>query len=86
MAYWQDVLAENPNIVNPTLNNTGPFRWWLHESFVDNKPFDRFATELVLMEGSDRYGGAGGFETASQNDAPMAAKAHIISQSFLCWK
>lgn len=83
VAYWQDVLAENPNIVNPTLNNTGPFRWWLHESFVDNKPFDRFATELVLMEGSDRYGGVGGFATASQNDAPMAAKAHIISQSFL---
>jgi hypothetical protein len=24
MGYWQDVLAENPNILNPTLNNTGP--------------------------------------------------------------
>ncbi|PAZ04232.1 MAG: hypothetical protein CAK86_05945 [Opitutia bacterium AMD-G1] len=22
--YWQDVLAENPNILNPTLNNSGP--------------------------------------------------------------
>ena len=33
VGYWQDVLAENPNIVNPTLNNTGPFRWWIHESF-----------------------------------------------------
>ncbi|MCA9007182.1 MAG: DUF1549 domain-containing protein, partial [Planctomycetaceae bacterium] len=32
VGYWQDVLAENPNIVNPTLNNTGPFRWWIHES------------------------------------------------------
>jgi hypothetical protein len=26
VSYWQDVLAENPGIVKPTLNNTGPFR------------------------------------------------------------
>ncbi len=82
-AYWQDVLAENPNIVNPTLNNTGPFRWWIHESFVDNKPFDRFVTELVLMEGSERYGGTAGFAVASQNDAPNAAKAGILAQGLL---
>lgn len=83
MGYWQDVLAENPNIINPTLNNTGPFRWWLHESFMDNKPFDRFATELILMEGSPRFGGTAGFAVASQNDAPMAAKAHILAQAFM---
>jgi hypothetical protein len=82
-AYWQDVLAENPNIVNPTLNNTGPFRWWIYESFLDNKPFDRFVTELVLMEGSERYGGAAGFAVASQNDAPNAAKAGILAQALL---
>ncbi|MBC8114345.1 MAG: DUF1553 domain-containing protein, partial [Candidatus Saccharimonas sp.] len=80
---WQDVLAENPNIVNPTLNNTGPFRWWLHESFSDNKPFDRFATELILMEGSTHYGGPAGFGLATQNDSPMAAKAHVLAQAFL---
>ena len=28
VSYWQDVLAENPRLVKPTLNNTGPFRWW----------------------------------------------------------
>lgn len=83
VGYWQDVLAENPNIINPTLNNTGPFRWWIHESFLDNKPLDRFATELVLMDGSVNYGGAGGFSIASQNDVPMAAKAHILGQAFL---
>ena len=83
VGYWQDVLAENPNIVNPTLNNTGPFRWWLHESFSDNKPFDRFATELILMEGSTHYGGPAGFGIASQNDSPMAAKAHVLAQAFL---
>ena len=47
VGYWQDVLAENPTIVNPTLNNTGPFRWWLYESFLDNKPIDRLVSELV---------------------------------------
>lgn len=83
VGYWQDVLAENPNILNPTLNNTGPFRWWIHESFLDNRPFDQFVTELILMEGSVRYGGPGGFSVASQNDVPMAAKAHIVGQAFL---
>lgn len=83
VGYWQDVLAENPNIVNPTLNNTGPFRWWIHESFLDNKPIDRFATELVMMEGSEYFGGPAGFGLATQNDAPMAAKAHILGQAFL---
>lgn len=83
VGYWQDVLAENPNVINPTLNNTGPFRWWIFESFLDNKPLDRFATELILMEGSRNFGGPAGFEMASQNDAPYAAKAHIVGQSFL---
>lgn len=83
MGYWQDVLAENPNIINPSLNNTGPFRWWLYESFWENKPFDRFVTELVRMEGSIDYGGPAGFELATENDVPMAAKAHVLGQAFL---
>ncbi|PQO25608.1 hypothetical protein C5Y96_22560 [Blastopirellula marina] len=83
MGYWLDVLAENPNIINPTLNNTGPFRWWLYESLLDNKPADLFVTELIRMEGSERFGGPAGFGTASQNDLPMAAKGIIISSAFL---
>jgi hypothetical protein len=82
-SYWQDVLAENPGILKPMLNNTGPFRWWIHESFIDNKPMDRFATELVLMEGSVHYGGPGGFGVASENDVPMAQKAQIVAQAFM---
>ena len=83
MGYWLDVLAENPNLINPTLNNTGPFRWWLHESLVDNKPLDLFVTELLGMEGSERFGGPAGFGVASQNDVPMAAKGIIVSSAFL---
>ena len=82
-SYWQDVLAENPNILNPTLNNTGPFRWWIYESLLDNKPFDLFVTELIRMKGSERFGGPAGFGVASQNDAPMAAKGTIIAAAFL---
>ncbi|MES2595207.1 MAG: DUF1553 domain-containing protein [Verrucomicrobiota bacterium] len=83
MGYWQDVLAENPNMLNPTLNNTGPFRWWIYESLKDNKPMDLFVTELLRMKGSERLGGPAGFSTASQNDVPMAAKGTIVSTAFL---
>jgi hypothetical protein len=83
VGYWQDVLAENPAILKPTLNNTGPFRWWIHESFLDNKPMDRFATELVTMDGSVYHGGPAGFGLATQNDVPMADRAQIVSQAFL---
>lgn len=83
MGYWLDVLAENPGILKPTLNNTGPFRTFVYESIRDNLPMDRFVTQLVRMEGSVLGGGAAGFSMASQNDSPMAAKAHIIAQAFL---
>lgn len=83
VGYWQDVLAENPGILKPKLNNTGPFRYWIHESFRDNKSIDRLATELVMMEGSKYGGGAGGFAMATQNDSPYAAKAHVLGAAFL---
>lgn len=83
VGYWQDVLAENPALLKPQLNNTGPFRWWIHQSFLDNKPFDRFATELVMMEGSIYQGAPAGFSMATMNDAPMAAKAHVLAKAFL---
>jgi hypothetical protein len=83
VGYWQDVLAENPGLTKPELNNSGPFRWFLYESFLDNKPFDRFVTDLVLMDGSLYAGGPAGFAMASENDVPMAAKAHIVGEAFL---
>ncbi|MEO8129094.1 MAG: DUF1549 and DUF1553 domain-containing protein [Bryobacteraceae bacterium] len=83
VAYWQDVLAENPGILKPDLNNTGPFRWWLHQSFTDQLPFDRIAAELIDMEGSQTLGAPAAFSQATLNDAPYAAKADIIAQAFL---
>src|SRR5262249_41927636 len=64
LPYWQDVLAENPALLKPTLNNTGPFRWFLYEALRDNWAMDRFVTALTLMEGSTRNGGSAGFAVA----------------------
>ncbi len=83
VAYWQDVLAENPGLTKPMLNNSGPFRWYLHEALRDNRSFDRIVTELILMEGSRHQGGTAGFSIASNNDVPMAAKAHVLGTAFL---
>jgi hypothetical protein len=83
MGYWQDVLAENPGILKPTLNNTGPFRRFLYLALLDDLPFDRLVTELIRMDGSPLYGGPAGFALATQNDAPMAAKAHVLAKAFL---
>ncbi len=82
-SYWQDVLAENPSILKPTLNNTGPFRWWIYDALVENKPMDRFVTELIRMEGDKLSGAPAGFGMASENDVPLAAKAHILTAAFL---
>jgi hypothetical protein len=49
VGYWQDVLAENPGILKPDPNNTGPFRWWLHQSFAENISFDRLVAELIAV-------------------------------------
>lgn len=83
VGFWMDLLAENPTLLNQSLNSTGPFRWFLHDSLRDRKPVDRMVTELILMRGSPHEGGSAGFGLAGENDAPMAAKAHILSAAFL---
>lgn len=83
MGYWQDVLAENPTLINASLNTTGPFRWFLYDAFRDNKPVDRWVSELILLRGSAHEGGSAGFGLAGDNDAPQAAKAQILASAFL---
>ncbi|MEW4562448.1 DUF1553 domain-containing protein [Bremerella sp. JC770] len=83
MGYWLDLLAENPAMINASLNSTGPFRWYLYDSLRDNKPMDRMASELLMMRGSAYDGGSAGFALAAQNDSPFAAKGHIVGNAFL---
>ena len=83
ISYWLDALAENPTLLNQSLNSTGPFRWFLYDSLRDNKSLDRLVTELILMRGSKHEGGSAGFAMAAENDAPLAAKAHILASAFL---
>ncbi|MEO2013539.1 MAG: DUF1553 domain-containing protein [Fuerstiella sp.] len=86
VGYWQNVLAENPSVVFPTLNNSGAFRQWIYESFRDNKSFDRFATELILMQnrrsGAATDDGPAGFALATGNDVPMAMRSHVAMKAF----
>lgn len=83
VSYWLDLLAENPPLINAALNSTGPFRWYIHDSLRDRKPFDRLVTELMLMRGGRYEGGAAGFAMAAENDSPFAAKGHIVASAFL---
>lgn len=83
MPYWMDVLAENPTLINPTLNTTGPFRWFLFEALRDNKPADRLVTELLMLRGSSHTGGSAGFGLAGESDSPFASKGQIIASAFL---
>ena len=83
MSFWLDLLAENPTLLNASLNSTGPFRWFIYDSLRDNKPLDRMVTELILMRGGQHDGGSAGFGMAAENDAPLAAKGHILASAFL---
>ena len=83
MSFWLDVLAENPSLLNASLNSTGPFRWFLYDSLRDNKSLDRMVTELIMMRGGEAEGGSAGFGLAGENDAPLAAKGHIVASAFL---
>ncbi|QDU63339.1 Planctomycete cytochrome C [Planctomycetes bacterium Pan216] len=83
MSFWLDLLAENPSLLNASLNSTGPFRWFLYDSLRDNKSLDRMVTELIMMRGGAAEGGSAGFGLAGENDAPLAAKGHIVASAFL---
>ncbi len=83
ISYWQDLLAENPTMLNASLNSTGPFRWFLYDALRDNKSMDRMATELIMMRGGAHEGGSAGFALAAQNDSPFAAKGHVVASAFL---
>lgn len=83
MADWLDLLAENPTLINASLNSTGPFRWFLFDALRDDKGLDRVVTELMMMRGDVGHGGSVGFALAGENDSPFAAKGHIIAAAFL---
>ncbi|TWU48161.1 DUF1553 domain-containing protein [Rubripirellula reticaptiva] len=83
VSFWQDILAENPNLLKPSLNNTGPFRYFLYEALIDNQPVDRMVTELLMLRGSLYQGGSAGFGMAADNDAPEATRSIVAASAFL---
>ena len=83
VGYWQDLLGENAKLYGGVPHSTGPFKEWIHRSFVEDRGYDRFATELLLMEGTPEQQGTIGFQQSFGSDVPMAEKAHVISQAFM---
>lgn len=83
MGFWQDLLAENPTLINQSIGSTGPFRWYLYDALRDGKSVDRMVTELVAMRGSSQTGGTAAFALAGETDSPMAAKGGILASAFL---
>ena len=83
VGYWQDLLGENPKLYGGVPHATGPFKEWIYESFLQDRGYDRFVTELLLMEGTSEQLGTLGFRESFGSDAPMAEKAHVISQALM---
>jgi hypothetical protein len=71
MGDWLDLLAENPTLINATLNSTGPFRWFLSDALRDGKGLDRMVTELMMMRGDVGRGGSVGFALAGKMTRPL---------------
>ena len=84
MSYWQDVLAENPGILKPDLNNTGPVPL-VAASIVHRQlcPSTAWPPSSSKWTAAASQGAPAAFAQATLNDSPMAAKADIIAQAFL---
>lgn len=80
--HWQDLLAENPSVVYPTLNNSGAFRDWIYWSMRDNLPLDRFAAQLISMSPQGHNTSTAGFALATGNDAPLAMRSNVLLLAF----
>jgi hypothetical protein len=68
---WGDVLrikAEFP--INLWPNAAQAYHRWLHASIAENKPYDRFARELLTASGSNFRAGQVNFYRAIQNRTP----------------
>ena len=82
VGYWQDALAENPTFSTQPEQHR-PF------SILDPRCLERQQTDGSFRHRIDHDArkhlgrGSAGFGEASQNDAPMAAKARIIGTAFL---
>ena len=82
VGYWQDALAENPNLLKPNLNNTGPFRYWILDALRDNKPMDRFATELIMMRGVPGMGDPPDSEKPLKTTCPWRPRLTLSARLF----
>ncbi len=80
---WADVLrvkAEFP--INLWPNGAMVYYRWIHAAIRENKPFDRFARELLTADGSNfRDAPSNFYRAVSEKDAETIAEA--VAQTFL---
>ncbi|MDR3234052.1 MAG: DUF1549 and DUF1553 domain-containing protein [Planctomycetaceae bacterium] len=78
---WADLLrckAEFP--INLWPNGAAVYYRWIHDSIRENKPYDRFARELLLSKGSNFRNGESNFYRAAANrDAESLAEAAVLT-------
>lgn len=80
---WGDVLrikAEFP--VNLWPNAAQAYHRWVHASIAENKPYDRFARELLTSSGSNFRVGPANFYRAIQNRTPEGI-ASAVALTFM---
>lgn len=80
---WSDVLrvkAEFP--INLWPNAVQAYHRWIHTSIVENKPYDRFARELLTTSGSNFRVPPVNFYRAMQKKDPEGI-AHIVALTFM---
>lgn len=80
---WSDVLrvkAEFP--INLWPNAVQAYHRWIYTSIVENKPYDRFARELLTASGSNFRAAPVNFFRAMQNKTPEGI-AHTVALTFM---
>ena len=86
VSFWMDLLAENPTLLNSSLNSTGPFRWFLFDAIKDDKPLDRMVSELIMMRGSTHDGGVQALDSLGITTHPWRKKHTFWLRRSWVWK
>lgn len=80
---WCDLLRVKSEFpVNLWPNAVQAYQRWLHDALVQNKPFDRFARELLVSNGSNFRSGPVNFYRAMQGNDPQTI-AKTVALTFL---
>lgn len=78
---WGDLLREHSNSRQEEGSYPGTYRNWIKEALNANKPYDKFAAELITATGRADQNGAVNFYLRDAND--RVETANTISSAFM---